>query len=80
MLKMVGIVDDIELQVPFELVPKFKYKGKTIRAMKYIADFVVTYTDGHKEIVDVKGFRTEAYGLKKKLLLSQHPDIDFKEV
>ena len=80
MLKMAGEIADIELQVPFELIPKFNYKGKTIRAVKYIADFLVTYTDGHKQIIEVKGFKTKDYIIKKKLLLSQHPDIDFKEV
>lgn len=35
---------------------------------KYIADFVVFYADGRREIVDVKGYRTEIYKLKKKLV------------
>lgn len=80
MLKMAGKVKEYELQVPFELLPSFKYKGKTIRGVKYTADFVVKYTDGHTEVVDVKGMRTEAYKLKKKLLLSKNPDINFVEV
>lgn len=35
---------------------------------KYIADFVVIYADGHEEVVDVKGFKTAIYKLKKKLI------------
>lgn len=80
MLKMAGIVKDFELQVPYELQPKYRHNGKAIRAITYIADFRVTYTDGHVEIVDVKGVRTDAYKLKKRLLLYQHPDMIFKEV
>jgi hypothetical protein len=34
----------------------------------YYADFVVSYKDGHHEVVDVKGYRTEVYKLKKKLV------------
>lgn len=80
MLRMAGEVTEIELQVPFELQPKYTYGGKAVRAIKYIADFRVTYKDGHVEVVDVKGVRTEAYKLKKRLLLYQNPGIIFREV
>lgn len=79
-LKMAGKVKDFELQVPFELQPKFKYEGKTIRAIKYVADFVVTYPDGLKVVVDTKGFRTKDYLLKRKMLLYKYPGILFEEV
>lgn len=80
MKKMLGEITEIELQVPFELIPKYMYKGKTVRAMKYKADFVVTYPDGHKKIIDVKGYITDEYKLKKKILLYKNPDFDFEEV
>lgn len=79
-LKMAGKVKDFELQVPFELQPKFKYEGKTIRAIKYVADFVVKYPDGLKVVVDTKGFRTKDYLLKRKMLLYKYPGILFEEV
>lgn len=80
MLKQAGEVLEIELQVPYELQPKYWYKGKAIRAIKYVADFRVTYADGHIEVIDTKGVRTEAYKIKKRLLLYQYPGIDFREV
>lgn len=67
-------------QVPFVLQEAFMSNGKKIPAIKYIADFVVTYADGHKEVVDVKGVATDIYRLKKKLLLYKYRDIDFKEI
>ncbi len=79
-LKMAGKVKDFEMQVPFELQPKFKHDGKTVRAIKYVADFVVHYPDGQQVVVDTKGFRTKEYLLKRKMLLYKHPDILFKEV
>ena len=79
-LKMAGQIKDFDLQVVFELQPSFKYKGKTIRAIKYIADFVVTYPDGKTEVIDTKGYRTKDYILKRKMLLHKYPDINFKEV
>lgn len=34
----------------------------------YVADFYVSFADGHKEIHETKGFRTREYILKKKLV------------
>ena len=79
-LKRTGEVTGFERQVPYELQPQYIRKGKTVRAIKYVADFVVTYSDGHVEVVDVKGVRTKEYSLKKKLLEYKYPDIDFREV
>lgn len=79
-MQKAGLVVKIERQVAFELQPSFKYKGKTERAIKYMADFVVTYKDGHTEVVDVKGMRTRDYVMKRKLLLYKNPELDFKEV
>lgn len=60
--------------------PSFKREGKTVRAIKYVADFVVTLADGTREVVDTKGYKTPEYKLKKKLLLYKYPGIIFKEV
>ena len=79
-LRMAGEVIDFERQVTFELQPKFKCAGKTIRAIKYVADFVVTYADGSIAVIDTKGYKTKEYLLKKKMLLYRYPDINFKEI
>lgn len=78
-LKWAGIIKKIELQVPFELQPPFKHGGKTIKGIKYVADFVVTYSDGRQKVIDTKGCRTKEYLLKRKMLLYRYPDIDFEE-
>lgn len=80
MLRMAGAVKDFELQVPFVLQEGFRYFGKAIRPIKYIADFVVEYPDGHKEVVDVKGMRTKEYMLKKKMFEHKYRDVILKEV
>ena len=65
-----GLVFNIKRQVPLEIQPAFTDKtGVKHRAIIYKADFV--YTDrltGTERYIDVKGFRTEVYKLKKKLL------------
>lgn len=39
-----------------------------IKICEYVADFRVRYADGREEIQDAKGFRTEVYKLKKKMV------------
>ena len=65
-----GIIRDLELQPEFLLQDKFKYNGKTERAVKYIADF--KYFDVSKGVYvveDVKGVQTEVFKIKRKLFL-----------
>ena len=51
--------------------------GKWPRPVTYIADFV--YYEGKKEIVeDVKGYRTDVYKLKKRLMWVVH-GIEIRE-
>lgn len=74
-----GVISNLELQPVFILQEKFKHRGKTIRAIKYIADF--RYQKNGVDIVeDVKGMRTPVYGLKKKMFLKKYPDIEFREI
>ena len=77
-----GEIYDLKRQVSFEIQPAFETpKGDKIRAVSYIADFV--YKDRIRprkaddkiisdeiivHVIDVKGYKTEIYKLKKKLL------------
>ena len=80
-LKSNGMIKDLILQPVFILQEKFKYKDETIRAIKYIADFQWTNRYSKEIIVeDVKGFKTDIYKLKRKLLLNKFPNINFVEV
>jgi hypothetical protein len=67
-LKELGEIKDFKLQPEYELQPKFTNpKGKTILPIKYKADFLVFHNDGTTEVIDVKGFETADFKLKKKL-------------
>lgn len=77
-LKEQGVVMDFKLQPVFILQEGFSKDGKRIQPIKYIADFEVTYNDGHVEIIDVKGKITEAFRIKRKILLYKYRDVDFK--
>ncbi len=70
------------------LNPKGKHKcpvcGKKMpvfKSMQYVADFRVTYADGHVEIEDVKGrFMTDVFKMKWKLFEMKYPDLTLKIV
>ena len=66
-LESIGDITDLQLQVPFELQPKYIMDGKTVRAIKYVADFVYKDKNGNTVVEDSKGYRTKEYLLKKKL-------------
>lgn len=66
-LQQIGVIKDLQLQVPFELQPKYVIDGKTIRAIKYVADFVYKDKLGNTVVEDSKGYRTKEYLLKKKM-------------
>ena len=73
LLERAGKISDLKRQVSFELIPK--QEGE--RACTYVADFVY-YEDGKMVVEDCKGFKTDVYRLKKKLLLWVH-GIHIKE-
>lgn len=79
LLKKAGIVKEIVLQPLFLLQPAYMHRGKKIRAITYRADFKVTYADGRIVVIDVKGYRTKEYQLKKKMFLARYPEIEFEE-
>ena len=76
-----GIISELTLQEPFVLQDSFKLEHVSIRAIKYLADFSYIYKD-NKIVEDVKGFKTDVYKLKLKLLLYklQQDNIKFLEV
>lgn len=82
LMQRAGIVKEIELQPQYVLIDKFKHKrtGKVIQPIKYTADFLVTYPDGHQEIEDAKGAITRDYALRKKLFYNRYPELEIKEV
>lgn len=83
MLEKAGEIHSLARQVKFELIPAIREDpvtgprggvkpGKLLeRPVYYVADF--TYClDGQYIVEDAKGVRTEAYKLKRKLMLYVH--------
>jgi hypothetical protein len=80
LLQRAGEVTENQLQPVYELQPGYTRNGKKVRAINYVADFLVTYKDGRQELIDVKGHKTKEYLLKKKIFEYKYPDMQIVEV
>jgi len=45
-----------------------------------VADFVIVNNDGTTDVVDVKGFETQVFKIKKKLFEYKYPELSLKVV
>lgn len=63
LLQHAGEVEYFLCQVPFRIPG----------GVKYVADFLVLYTDGRKRVLDAKGVETATYKTKKKLVEHHYP-------
>lgn len=95
LLLKAGVIFDLQRQVKYVLIPTqyetYERYSKTGKRLKdgqrllekecaYYADFVYTLTEtGENVVEDAKGVKTEAYKIKKKLMLAVH-SIKIKEV
>lgn len=68
-----GEISHLRLQPRYLLQEAFKYNGKQHREIEYVADFEYI-ENGETVVVDVKGFKTAVYMLKKKLFLYKYGD------
>lgn len=80
LLEKAGKIKELELQKEYELQPSFKLNNKTSRKITYRADFTYKTTEDNKiHVIDVKGYRTDVYRLKKKLFEYKYK-IEIEEI
>lgn len=84
LLKNAGEISDLRMQVKYVLIPAQREPdhigpkggrrpGKLLEhEVAYYADFVYKDHEGNTIVEDTKGFRTEVYKIKKKLMLWVH--------
>ena len=73
-----GVLAKCELQVPYELQPKFSHDNRTVQPIKYVADFVLTYSDGTVEVIDTKGCPDSVATLKRKMFWYHYPTLTYR--
>jgi len=68
MLQKMGEISNLKTQVPYTI------SVKGVKICKYVADFayIDTSCGGSITVEDCKGFKTQVYKLKKKLMKSIH--------
>lgn len=66
-----GEISHLRLQPRYLLQEAFKHEGKQYREIEYVADFEYI-ENGETVVVDVKGFKTTVYMIKKKLFLYKY--------
>lgn len=81
MMEKLGEIRDLRRQVPFVLITGQRWgDGKKHRDTVYKADFVyIDNETGQTVVEDVKGFKTDAYKIKRELMKDRH-GIEIKEV
>ena len=73
MLEKGKVISGLERQVKFVLIPSQKIDGRVVeRECSYIADFVYYDKNGNKIVEDSKGYETDAWVIKRKLMLKEY--------
>ena len=74
-LQRAGEISELNKQVPFTLMSSYtitdettKQGFRTVREIRYIADFTYRLKNGKRIIEDVKGIQTDVFKIKRKLL------------
>ena len=78
-LESKGMISDLRLQVPFDIIPTVFHEGKTLRKIVYKADFVYE-KNGETIVEDVKGYETPEFKIKMRLFILKYPEYKFKIV
>jgi protein associated with RNAse G/E len=74
-LQQRGEIEYFERQPRFVLQDAFTKNGKKYRAIEYVADFMIV-KDGKVTVVDVKGYETADFKIKKKLFEYRFPEYE----
>jgi hypothetical protein len=73
LLLKAGKITRLVCQPKFELIPAFEKGGVKYRALYYVADFGIEWSDGRYEVFDIKGWdkNTGKFRLTKEFILKQ---------
>lgn len=71
LLERGGVIRNLMRQVPYILIPTIRTSAGTLKQITYYADFVYE-EEGIVYMVDTKGYETETYKIKKRLLINQY--------
>ncbi len=58
--------------------PKYILQDKPL--ITYSPDFLITFTDGTKVAIDVKGVETSTFSVKARLFRAKYPDLELRVI
>lgn len=67
-----GLIHDLKLQVPFQLIEPLVINNKRHRAIIYYADFTYYDPENNYIVEDVKGMITDIFKIKYRLMKMVH--------
>lgn len=73
-----GEIVKCDMQVSYELQPKFEYMGEKERPIMYRSDFDLTFSDGRFVVIDTKGMVKPMDKLKLKMFKYKYPNIEIQ--
>lgn len=80
LLQKAGLISALERQKEFQLIPTIRTEKETLRRTSYFADFFYFDTSLNVWVAnDTKGYKTDVFQIKKKLMLWLYPNIVFVE-
>lgn len=80
LLENAGKIKELELQKEFEIQPSYRLNNKSRRKITYRADFTYKTTEDNQiHVIDVKGYRTDVYKIKKKMFEYKY-GIEIEEI
>jgi hypothetical protein len=71
-----GEISSYERQVPYILQEGFTRNGKKILPIKYVADFVIHYSNGETKVFDTKGMPDAVSLIKRKMHWIKYPELN----
>lgn len=71
LLERSGAIHNLMRQIPYVLIPTIRTSAGTLKQISYYADFVYE-ENGIVCMVDTKGYETEIFKIKKRLLINQY--------
>ena len=74
-----GVIHNLVLQPKFLIQEKFEdpYTHKKYQPIHYIGDFLYVAEGCQQVVEEIKGFATEVFRLKFKLVIHKYPEIKF---
>lgn len=76
-----GEIRGLSIHPTYTLLPDFVYDGKSIKGLRYSADFsFIDNATNRENVIEIKGVEDKSFIMRKKIFLYQHRKIEYHEL